>query len=71
MHILRYLMPQRWVPLLLRFWAGLRHATGDDAYERYLAHWRTCHAGEGQPMSRRDFFKAEQARKWEGIRRCC
>lgn len=71
MRAIHCLMPRHWVPMLLRFWAGLRHATGDDAYERYLAHWEVCHAGEGQPLSRKDFFKAEQDRKWNGIRRCC
>jgi uncharacterized short protein YbdD (DUF466 family) len=25
-------------------WAFLRHLTGDDAYERYLAHWQATHA---------------------------
>lgn len=67
----RFLSHQPWVQALARFWAGLRHATGDDAYERYLAHWQACHAGEGQPLSRKDFFRAEQDRKWNGIRRCC
>lgn len=53
-------------------WSGLRRVSGDDAYERYLSHWRARHAREGgQPMDRKSFFKAEQARKWEGVRRCC
>lgn len=54
------------------FWAGVRHASGDDAYERYLAHWRRHHAFEGgMPMDRESFFKEELKRKWEGVRRCC
>lgn len=55
-----------------KLWRALRWISGDDAYERYLAHWQTHHAGEGaKPLSRAQFFKADQARKWEGIRRCC
>jgi uncharacterized short protein YbdD (DUF466 family) len=56
---------------LRRLWRALRALSGDDAYERYLAHWRAHHAGEGEPLDRRTFFKAEQERKWNGIRRCC
>ena len=29
---------------LQRIWAVLRELTGDDAYERYLAHWRAHHS---------------------------
>lgn len=55
-----------------KIWAGVRRMSGDDAYERYLAHWQEHHAQEGeQPMDRIAYFKAEQARKWEGVRRCC
>jgi uncharacterized short protein YbdD (DUF466 family) len=56
---------------LRRLWRALRALSGDDAYERYLAHWRAHHAGEGAPLDRRTFFKTEQERKWNGIRRCC
>jgi uncharacterized short protein YbdD (DUF466 family) len=46
--------------------------TGDDAYERYLAHLRTCSASQGHvPLTRAAFFAAEQRRKWDGLRRCC
>jgi uncharacterized short protein YbdD (DUF466 family) len=55
---------------LRKLWRSLRTATGDDAYERYLAHWRAHHRGE-LPLDRRAFFKEEQRRKWEGVRRCC
>lgn len=63
-------------PYFLRFaaacWQWLRRASGDDAYERYLAHWQACHAQEGaEPLSRKAFFRAEQERKWNGVRRCC
>lgn len=55
-----------------RCWSGLRRLTGDDAYERYLAHWRAQHAHEGgEPLDRASFFKQELDRKWNGIRRCC
>ena len=38
---------------------------------QYLAHWRAHHAGAGEPLDRSAFFKAEQERKWNGIKRCC
>ena len=56
---------------LRRFWNALRTVTGDDAYERYLAHWRAQHAGEAVPLDRKAFFRAELERKWNGIKRCC
>lgn len=53
-------------------WLGLRAAAGDDAYERYLAHWREHHGQNGRkPLSRKDFFKQETERKWSGVKRCC
>lgn len=58
--------------LLKNFWSGLRRMSGDDAYERYLAHWQASHAHDGgEPLDRKSYFKAEQARKWNGVRRCC
>jgi len=46
--------------------------SGDDAYDRYVAHCRTRHAGSGAVLlDRAAFFKEEQRRKWEGVRRCC
>jgi len=57
---------------LRRVWAVIRELTGDDAYERYLAHWRSHHAREGAtPLDRAAFCREEQRRKWEGVRRCC
>jgi len=54
------------------FWRALRAATGDDAYERYVAHWHEQHRGDvAAPLDRRAFFREEQRRKWEGVRRCC
>lgn len=53
-------------------WSGVRALSGDDAYERYLAHWRAHHAAEGgAPADRAAFYVAEEERKWSGTRRCC
>ncbi len=52
------------------FWRGLREATGDDAYERYLRHHAERHPGS-TPLSRREYFAAEQRRQWSRINRCC
>lgn len=59
----------------LRGWLGrcvanVRQMTGDDAYERYLAHHRQHHADQSV-LDRRAFYLAEQQRKWTGIKRCC
>ncbi|MGQ0657964.1 MAG: CstA-like transporter-associated (seleno)protein [Chromatiales bacterium] len=59
------------VRALGRWWCALRRATGDDAYERYLAHWDQHHVREGGPLTPSAFFRAEQQRKWDGIGRCC
>lgn len=57
---------------LKQAWQWLRHLSGDDAYEQYLAHFSTHHAQEGgAPLSRRDFFKQWQDKKWTGVKRCC
>ena len=57
---------------LQKVWALLREITGDDAYDRYLAHWRATHAAEGTaPLDRSSFCREEQRRKWDGVRRCC
>lgn len=59
-------------PAFRKLWSLLRELTGDDAYERYLAHWRTQHSAEGgAPLDRASFCREEQRRKWEGVRRCC
>jgi uncharacterized short protein YbdD (DUF466 family) len=54
-----------------RVWGFLRLASGDDAYERYLAHWEMRHPGQGQPLDRKAFHAAELQRRWHGVRRCC
>ena len=57
---------------LCRAWDLLREMTGDDAYERYLAHWRDQHSSsDATPLDRAAFYREEQRRKWEGVRRCC
>ena len=57
--------------LMRRCWHTLRAISGDDAYERYLAHRRAQHAAGAPPLSRAEFFRAEQQRKWSGVNRCC
>lgn len=51
-------------------WSALRELSGDDAFERYLQHHSKAHPGE-LPLDRAAFFREEQKRKWEGVRRCC
>jgi uncharacterized short protein YbdD (DUF466 family) len=51
-------------------WTYLRAVSGDDAYERYLAHHAVEHAGQ-PPMSRKAYFSERQRRKWTGVTRCC
>jgi uncharacterized short protein YbdD (DUF466 family) len=63
-------MPSSIKLFLHRCWTNLRRLTGDDAYERYLAHYNQYHP-DAVPMNRADFFRSEQKRKWEGVRRCC
>ena len=55
---------------LQQLWRGLRELSGDDAYERYLAHHTEAHP-DSAPLDRAAFFREEQKRKWEGVRRCC
>lgn len=56
--------------LLSRAWSLLRSASGDDAYDRYLAHARLRHARE-PALTRREFYDAQLRRKWSGVNRCC
>ena len=53
-----------------KLWRAIRRLSGDDAYERYRAHHSAAHPGEPE-LSRKAFFKREQERKWNGVRRCC
>lgn len=50
--------------------ALLRRVSGDDAYERHIAHRCAAHAGEPLP-TRREFWCSEVDRKWQGVNRCC
>ena len=54
-------------------WPMVRQLSGDDAYERYLAHYTEFHTEPAaeQPLSREEFFKQWQDGKWKGIKRCC
>ena len=55
---------------LRSFWHYLRQVTGDDAYERYIAHRKLAHACEA-PLTRHQFFKLRQDEKWSKVSRCC
>ena len=63
---------------------NLRQLTGEDAYERYLAHFYEHRVAQKNPqeeqnveeiaalpLSREAFFKEWQTSKWKGIKRCC
>ena len=56
--------------LLGKSWRFLRQVSGDDAYDRYLAHMSRLHPG--QPViARGAYFRARQEQKWSRISRCC
>ncbi len=55
---------------LRAFWAWLRAVSGDDAYERYLAHHALAHPDRA-PLGRREFFSQWQATAWAKVKRCC
>ena len=63
-------MAKRLSELLLRGWRMLRELSGDDAYERYLAHHTALHAGT-PPLSCGEYFRRREQEKWGGVRRCC
>jgi uncharacterized short protein YbdD (DUF466 family) len=48
----------------------LRGVTGDDAYDKYLAHMRAT-APEETPMDARAFYRAQLENKWSCINGCC
>ena len=60
--------------LLQRVWRAVRtslsYLNGSAAYERYCIHHRTHH-GNTPLLSRADFYRQEQQRRWNGVRRCC
>jgi uncharacterized short protein YbdD (DUF466 family) len=55
---------------LSKFIKFVRQLSGDDAYERYIEHHAAAHSSEVL-LSRKQFFKQEQERKWNGVKRCC
>jgi uncharacterized short protein YbdD (DUF466 family) len=62
--------------LLKNFWAKVRQLSGDDAYDRYLQHYAEYHqdglGGQTEPpLSKEEFFKDWQDKKWTGVKRCC
>ena len=48
----------------------LRGVTGDDAYEKYVAHLARTSPGE-TPLSAQAFFHAQMEQKWSCINGCC
>lgn len=56
--------------MLKRLWRTVRRLSGDDAYERYLAHFAEHHPDQA-PLTRDVFFKQWQDEKWKGVKRCC
>jgi len=57
--------------LLARAWQAVRSISGDDAYDRYLAHQQRAHPGE-PALARREFYVNEQERRFSGgPTRCC
>jgi uncharacterized short protein YbdD (DUF466 family) len=52
------------------FWQAIRELSGDNGYERYLAHHAAVHYGK-LPLSRSVWFAHRQQQKWSGVNRCC
>ncbi len=48
----------------------LRGVTGDDAYEKYIAHMN-ANAPAETAMSAREFYRAQMENKWSCISGCC
>ena len=65
-------MKGAWDKRWWRLWQSLRSLTGDNSYERYLAHLAAHHPGEPAP-SRAGFYASELERRWNknGPTRCC
>ena len=58
-----------WLRLWL-LWRFVRQVTGDDAYERYLAHMRETHP-EQPIMPPAEFHRTQLEQKWSRVSRCC
>ena len=57
---------------VVTLWRALRTLSGDDAYERYLERFHREHGADGRaPLDRAAFFREEERRKWNGVKRCC
>jgi uncharacterized short protein YbdD (DUF466 family) len=48
----------------------LRGVTGDDAYEKYLAHMLRTQP-EAKTMTAAEFFRAQLDQKWNCVSGCC
>jgi uncharacterized short protein YbdD (DUF466 family) len=48
----------------------LRGVTGDDAYDKYVAHLQRTEP-DRQPMSAEAFFRAQLEQKWNCVNGCC
>jgi uncharacterized short protein YbdD (DUF466 family) len=48
----------------------LRGVTGDDAYEKYIAHMQRTDPS-GARMTEKEFFQAQMEQKWSCINGCC
>jgi uncharacterized short protein YbdD (DUF466 family) len=55
---------------LKKLWHYLRRLSGDDAYDRYLAHQLEAHHDRA-PLTRAGFYAQREEQKWSGINRCC
>ena len=48
----------------------LRGVTGDDAYDKYLAHHERTHP-DVKPLTAAEFFQAQLDQKWNCVSGCC
>lgn len=63
-------MGERLNNMLRALWRAIRELSGDNGYERYLAHHASAHP-DTRPLSRRAWFAHQQRQKWAGVKRCC
>ena len=55
---------------LRALWRWLRAVSGDDGYERYLAHHAAAHP-DCVPLDRGTWYREHQAAAWARVKRCC
>ena len=48
----------------------LRGVTGDDAYDKYLAHHQRTHP-DAEPLTGAEFFRAQLEQKFNCVSGCC